>query len=423
MSLIRFTIVTLLLVYSTGCSTKPAPAEPIGEAYVAPLSLMIRKDLSPRSDVVATLKHSDRLDVLQIRRRFVRVRTAQGVEGWTDNRQLMTTAQMDRLHSMIEAAAKLPSQGRGTVYEALNIHSEPNRSAPSFYQIPENGSIEVIGRRIAPRVPYQSAVVVAPPPPAPKKTKKKKEATEAELAKVPVLPLPRPPKVPANWLELSRRDPLPDDPETKGELKQGPPPIKYDEWSLVRTKDGKSGWVLARMISMAIPDAVAQYAEGSRITSYFSLGEVKDEEGNTRNHWLWTTLSRSLDPNDFDGFRVFIFNTRRNRFETAYIERKVKGYYPVQTQTVEITEGRNRLTVPGFSLMTEDEDGQVWRRTFAFQGYRVRLVNKLPAEKPNPDSLTNDVDTSLLGKAAQAPQEVRSFMQRMKDKAKHWFSK
>ncbi len=102
---------------------------------------------------------------------------------------------------------------------------------------------------------------------------------------------------------------------------------------------------------------------------------------------------------------------------------KSKATTRSRRSTVEVTEGRNRLTVQGFSLLIEDGDGQVWRRTFAFQGYRVRLVNKLPAEKPNPDSLTNDVDTSLLGKAAQAPQEVRSFMQRMKDKAKHWFSK
>ncbi len=421
MSFTRLTISTLLLVFLSGCSTKPAPPAAIGEAYVAPVSLVIRKELSPRSDVVATLKHGERLEVLQIRRRFVRVRTTQDVEGWTDNRQLMTTAQMDRLRKLIEVGAKLPSQGRGTVYETLNIHSEPNRSAPSFYQIPENGSVEVIGRRVAPRVPYKSEVVAAPTPVVPKKSKKKK--AEPEKAKVPPLPMPRPPKLREDWLELSRRDPLPDDPKTKGEVTPGPPPIKYDEWSLVRTKDGKSGWVLARMISMAIPDAVAQYAEGNRITSYFSLGDVKDEDGNPRNHWLWTTLSRSLQPYEFDGFRVFIFNTRRNRFETAYIERNVKGYLPVETHSVEITEGKNRLTVQGFSLITEDDEGQFWKRTFAFQGYRVRLVNKLPAQKPDADSLTNDGDTSLLSKAAQAPQDVRSFMQRMKDNAQNWFTK
>jgi hypothetical protein len=95
----------------------------------------------------------------------------------------------------------------------------------------------------------------------------------------------------------------------------------------------------------------------------------------------------------------------------------------VVTHTVEITEGKNRLTVPGFSLIMQDDEGQFWKRTFAFQGYRVRLVNKLPAEKPDPDKLANDADTSLLGKAAQTPEQVRSFVQRIKDKAKAWFSK
>ena len=39
-----------------------------------------------------------------------------------------------------------------------------------------------------------------------------------------------------------------------------------DDWNLVRTLDGKVGWVLTRPLSMAIPDEVAQYAEGHRIT-------------------------------------------------------------------------------------------------------------------------------------------------------------
>ena len=64
-----------------------------------------------------------------------------------------------------------------------------------------------------------------------------------------------------------------------------------DDWSLVRTPDGKAGWVLTRPLSMAIPDEVAQYAEGHRITSYFALGQVHDDDV-VKNNWLWTTITK-----------------------------------------------------------------------------------------------------------------------------------
>ena len=44
----------------------------------------------------------------------------------------------------------------------------------------------------------------------------------------------------------------------------------------MRNAAGQSGWVLTRRLFMSIPDEVAQYAEGKRIVSYFSLGETRD---------------------------------------------------------------------------------------------------------------------------------------------------
>ena len=61
----------------------------------------------------------------------------------------------------------------------------------------------------------------------------------------------------------------------------------------MRTADKKVGWVLARNLYMGIPDDVAQYAEGQRISSYFDLGAVEDEEKGTKHNWLWTTSSKA----------------------------------------------------------------------------------------------------------------------------------
>ena len=74
------------------------------------------------------------------------------------------------------------------------------------------------------------------------------------------------------------------------------PPPRMDAWSLVRTPQGQSGWVLTRLLSMAIPDEVAQYAEGRRIVSYFPLGETQDDDVK-KKIWLRTIGPPTLYPN------------------------------------------------------------------------------------------------------------------------------
>ncbi|MCZ2147993.1 MAG: SH3 domain-containing protein [Bryobacterales bacterium] len=361
------------------CGSETPKARPIGEAFAGPAALPLRTDLTSRSETVATLKHGERLEVLQVRRRFFKVRNMGGTEGWVDGRNLLSSQQMAGIQQTRSKAAAMPSQGKAMVYDALNVHTEPNRQSPSPFQIPPGGSAEVLARLLTPRVPYHSALagIVPPPPPRSRKTKSKNRKTgksssaEEQKPEVPPPPMPPGPKLPGDWRELSRSE-LPED---------GKPSVKMDDWTLVRMPDKKAGWVLTRMLVMAIPDEVAHYAEGKRITSYFPLGEVVDED-KKKNHWLWTTLSHSLEDYDFDSFRVFIYNVRRHRYETAYIEREVKGYYPVQLKTVQVTEGRKTFDQPGFTLITENDEGQCFRRTFVFQGYRVRMVRKDAVEKP-----------------------------------------
>jgi hypothetical protein len=363
-------LIAFLLLAS--CSSHPSSQPSFGIAYAGPTTLNLRKDLASKSGVVGSVKHGEKLDVLETRRRFVKVRSQQGVEGWTDVNLLLTPQQMDDLRKLAESAAKLPSEGSATVYDALNMHADPNRQSPSFFQIPEAGSVEVIGHQIAPR--FSPASQNVPPPvrrtPLAKKSKGKETKRSGATP-----PSPVPPAPPANWQSLSRphASDLPGyrAPETK--------PIPLDDWTLVRTKDGKVGWVLSRMLTMSIPDEVAQYAEGHRITSYLPLGDVKDKEkGVTQHNWLWTTVSSGQFPYEFDSFRVFVWSIKRHRYETAYIERNVEGYYPVETQPL---AGQDEKA---FSLVLRDKDGKLYKRTYAFTGYRVRMTSKTPYDPPQP---------------------------------------
>jgi hypothetical protein len=356
----------------TPTRTSQAPAA--GIAYVGPVSMNLRQDLAAKSPGVIEVKHGDRVDILEVRRRLVRVRTVNGVEGWADANLLLSAQQMDDLRKLAEDARKLPSQGAATVFEALNMHTEPSRPSPSFHQIPEGGSVEVLAHRATPRgaVRAKGAVFTkAAAKPMPSKSKNAKKSGAL------LVPPPAPPAPPVDWEKMSRprASDLPD------YVPPAPPPApSLDDWNLVRTKDGTVGWVLARMLYMAVPDDVAQYAEGNRITAYLAIGDVQDGD-EVKHNWLWTTAAGSLQTAEFDSFRVFVWSKSRHRYETAFIERNVTGFYPVELADVPVDKkaaARNAAPEKGFSVMVQDKDGVLRKRIYGFSGYHVRLISKAP---------------------------------------------
>jgi hypothetical protein len=423
----RFYFLTFLAVFALflgGCSDGPEPVSAIGEAYAGPMTLNIRQEISLKSPVVATVKHGEVLSVLSMRRRFMRVRTESGIEGWCDSEKLLTTEQMGRLRAVAEAAAQLPSQGEATVYDARNVHTEPHRQAPSFLQLKEEERFHVLAHRLVERGTYRSEVTKqierATAPVARSKKGRSSRAKQKKRKDGDVeLPDPPPgPPAPANWQEISFRTPLPEPPKPEPKsalamLIRRPQELpKFEDWSLVRVKDGRAGWILTRSMTMTIPDEVAKYAEGHRITSWFPLGEVQDGDA-VKKHYLWTTIVRGGEPYEFDGFRVFIYSARRHRYETAYREKNVKGFFPSALHSVEVTEGGKKRTVQGFSLVME-EDGALVRKTYSFEGYRVRLLNRSPWEK-----LEDPLDLkalAILQPSGKAPAAPTGLWDRMKSK-------
>jgi hypothetical protein len=172
-------------------------------------------------------------------------------------------------------------------------------------------------------------------------------------------------------------------------------PVVMEDWTLVRTKAGDTGWVLTRNLLISVPDEVAQYAEGKRITSYFELGSVNDEEKGLKHHWLWTTLAGS-DPVDFDSWRVFIWNLRRHRYETSYRQRDLEGYFPVE---VDPSEGKTIGRT--FHIVTKDDDEKFRRRTYRFDGTLVHLsgtedLTGEPSATAVTQSKPNGLDTNKM---------------------------
>ena len=368
---------------------------------MGPATLQLRSDTLPQSAVVTTVKHGDRVDILEQRRRSALVRTATGAQGWTEERQLLAPSDMTALQNLASRAAHMPSQGQATTYGDLHVHTQPSYTAPSFLTIKSNDKFDVLQYAILPRQEVARAPLVPPPPPK-KKADSKKAPKNPKL--IPPPPLPKPPGPPPDWLEMSKSNSQSQKPSEDGRNEK---PVPTDRWSLIRMPDGEAGWVYTRLITMAVPDEVAQYAEGHRIVSYFQLGSVEDG-GVSKPTWLWTTASSAVDSTyDFDSFRVFIWSLRHHRYETAHIELHLKGYLPVLVESVEAPGGKSKSDAPkgrypGFSVCVQRKEGDRARRQYALVSERIRFAGEQPCEAP-PPLVTVQTPAPIPTKPAPAP--------------------
>ena len=119
---------------------------------------------------------------------------------------------------------------------------------------------------------------------------------------------------------------------------------------------------------------------------------------------------------------------QREIYETAYIERNVTGYYPVELADVtsdKSSAGKNREKnrdknadqEKGFSLLAEDKDGTLYKRTYGFSGYHVRLISKTPIARRDTLLAASGVRATNAGSSA-AP-EPGGWWQKMMRRWRH----
>jgi SH3 domain-containing protein len=383
--IILLTALPTLACLMVDCSAAPERAPVIGEAYAGPAALTLHRDIDPKSPAVATAHHGDLLQITARRRRWYKVRTPKGAEGWTDDTGLLDRDQMNRIRAMAQETAGLPSQGMATTFGTLRVHAEPNRQAVSFVQVTEGEKVDVIAHRVMARAPLPKRELIVPAPKPERKAKKEKSS------RVPPPPEPAPPALPGDWVALSKERSLV--PE------ENLPPAATDDWTLIRTQSGQSGWVLTSRLYMAIPDEVAQYAEGHRITSYFSLGKIPDG-GMQKDIWLWTTAETLGEDHDFDGYRVFTWSLRHHRYETAYIQRRERGFFPVLAKTGE------------FSVCLETAPGVRVRKQYTMLGNAVRPAGQKPCE--NAPGIEEETEGPANIVVSETPPVKRGLVDRLK---------
>jgi hypothetical protein len=155
-------------------------------------------------------------------------------------------------------------------------------------------------------------------------------------------------------------------------------PKIYDDWWLVRNAQGRVGWVLARMIDLDIPLEIAQYAEGARIHGAYVINTIQDGDKQVPQYLVLFSENRDGLPFDYNQARVFTWNPKKTRYETAYRERGLTGFLPV-------TIGRENFdregVLPTFTLRVQLQDGSIAERKYKLNQPIVRRV-LAPGEQP-----------------------------------------
>ena len=337
--------------------------------YVSAPETSLRDRVATMYNKVGTLHGGDRVDVLERAKRFVRVRTDGGVEGWVEQRSLVTQDIFDGFQQLAQESTSMAVQGHGTARAELNMHLTPSRDGEHLYQLKEGEKVEILKRATADK----NAPKPQPPPKSATASSKTQQAGKPQPAN-PTAPVPSATPTPSAGTSATASAASGSKTADKAKDTEPPKPVMED-WYLVRSSSGKVGWVLLRMVDLDVPLDIAQYAEGQRIVGYFVLNTVQEnidgEEKQEPQYLVLLNMPKDGLAWDYNQIRVFTRNRNKHRYETAYRERDMEGYLPVKTgHAVFDKEGE----LPTFTIRKMNADGQIVESTYKMNGPIVRRV-------------------------------------------------
>jgi len=314
-------LAAILLLGPSACDRRGRRALEVN--YVSAAQATLRDQVVVAFNRVGTVKNGERVEVLEREKRFSRVRTGTGLEGWIEQRYLVDQKTYDALQKLTQENLNDPVQSAGVLRNETNLHLTPGRETEHLYLLTSGAKVSVLKRATA----------------------EKPGAASAPARKIPG-------------------------------SKSAPSGPLLEDWWLVRDSEKRVGWVLARMVDLDIPIEVAQYAEGQRFVAFFVLNQVQDpgKEGTDKN--VSQYLCVMTEPHDglsydFDQIRVFPWNARKHRYETAYREHGLNGVLPVTVSTESFDkEG----TLPVFSVRVKDDSGKLSERKYKMNSPIVRRV-------------------------------------------------
>jgi hypothetical protein len=93
-----------------------------------------------------------------------------------------------------------------------------------------------------------------------------------------------------------------------------------------------AGWVVARFVSLDVPDTVREGTNAANVRpiAWFELNRVKDDGGGHPQYLVAGTKGPEGQPCDFTNLRVYTWNPKKSRYETAFLENDLCGALPIQ---------------------------------------------------------------------------------------------
>jgi hypothetical protein len=339
-----------------GCS-KLRPKPPAQYVYVTAKQTFLRDRVAAVSNRTGTVENGDKLEILERGRRFLRVKTPKGEQGWIEEKAVATQEIFDQFEALKQQHKSDPSVASGVVRDDVYMHSSPGRDTERLFRLAEGEKLKLLRRATLPKPlpPGQRAPKPAPP------------AADAKAGDKSA------PKV------------------------EAPPPPVMEDWWLVRDSKGDTGWLYSRMMDVDVPDAIGRYAEGQRTVGAYVLTTVNDPEApqDDKNIPIYVTVLSPYKaglPYDFDQVRVFTWNIKKHRYETGFRERNIEGYLPVEIKMAADPYSKapaGMSAAPTFSYRVLSADapvaipdpvtgsivpGKTNRKTYRLEGNLVRRV-------------------------------------------------
>jgi hypothetical protein len=290
-------------------------------AYVSAPQAILRDQVAAVYNKMGIVKNGERVEVLDRDRRYVKVRTSGGVEGWVEQRYLVTQQVYDGFQKLNQDNQNNPGHATAVTRNDTNIHLVPERDADHLYQLIEGSKVAVL-----------------------------KRATTQKML-----------------------------PGEQAKPKDDSKPVAMEDWWLVRDAQNHTGWVLGRMLDVDVPIDVAQYAEGQRIIACFELNEVNDGDKKVPQYLMLLTEPKDGMAYDYNQIRVFTWNVRVHRYETAYRERNLMGMLPV---TVSHEDFGKEGNLPTFTIHVQNKDGQLIDKKYKLNTPIVKRVLAPGEEAP-----------------------------------------
>lgn len=279
----RKILLGLLLVSVAGAAVyfHRRKKEPVEIGYAANRNVTVWDTIAAVRQPVTTVDYGAQLEVLQHFENHVKVRTASGAVGWTDESNLLTPDFWEKTKQLDKQTAGLPVEAVGHTAVLTNLHIAPGRTAPRIRQLGKEVPVEMFERR-----PMAVPGVVV-----------------------------------------------------RAEEQNGSPTVKMEDWWLVRAhvsgNTTLSGWVLGRFIQLDLPEALYDYSSSADLNpvAWFELDHVPDGNGGTKPQYLLVgTHGPEGQPCDFTALRVYTWSRRDQRYETAYVDSGVCGMLPVRVK-------------------------------------------------------------------------------------------